>query len=563
VDRRYNIASEDEIMTRKAKDKPQTDDEKYVAAAKARQAAAKKIRKLAKMTVANGCTPEEEQAAIRLARKLMDEFGVTAEDVRDENGIGGREVGKAKKPKPQPPPSSATLDDFYYYAKTNEYFYTPTRELWPSTTLAKLFNEQAAVYLARTKRIDTMTWCPGEPMVVRDRYVLKSGWKIKQGSHSFNLYVPPEPITGDKDKAGPWRELGAKMFGEHLPGIENWLAYKVQYPGKKINHALVLGSPKQGIGKNTYLESVMAAIGPWNFHNVGAAQTTDPDHNGFLENVICCVGEVHDIGEKRAKYYDLSKDWCAAPPSTMSVADKWIKAHPCFNVVGIIFTTNHKTDGLYLVAEDRRHYVIWIELLPEDFEPEYWNTYNAWLEGGGAQHVAAYLATLDLSKFNPYAAPPKTEAFWAIVNASQAPEDSELADVLDRLGTDPVAEPIKIERPAAVTLDMLIRCAARIGGEDGSELAAWLGDRRNRRAVPHRLDEMGYSATRSSWSKDGFWVIDGKRVIVYTDNKLKAAARLNAAQAVVRSEGKRIDNLAAKVARHKAAKQVKEATTRH
>jgi hypothetical protein len=568
VDCRYNIASaaQGEAMTRKAKAKNKAkakqqtdDDEKFVAAAAARQKAARKIRKLAKMTVANGCTPEQAASAVRLAKALMEKFGVTEEDIRDENGIGGREVGEAKKPKPQPPPSTATFDDFYYFAKGNEYFYTPTRELWPSTTIAKLFNEAATVYLARTKRIDTMTWCPGEPMVVRDKFVLKSGWKSKKDSHSFNLYVPSEKITGDPEKAGPWRELGKKMFGEHLERIESWLAYKVQNPGKKINHALVLGSPKQGIGKDTYLKSVVAAIGPWNFTNIGAAQTTDPDHNGFLENVICCIGEVHDIGEKRKKYYDLSKDWCAAPPMTLTVADKWVKAHPCFNVVGIIFTTNHKTDGLYLVAEDRRHYVVWIELLPEDFEPDYWNTYNAWLEGGGDQHVAAYLATRDLSKFDPYAAPPKTDAFWAIVNASQAPEDSELADVFDRLGIDPVEVPIKIVWPPAVTRDMLIRCAMQIGGEDGSELAAWLGDRRNRHAIPKRLDAMGYSVTRSTWSKDGWWVIDGKRQAIYTRATLKGPARLKAAQAVVRSEVARIERLAA---RAKAAKQGAKAAVR-
>jgi hypothetical protein len=47
--------------------------------------------------------------------------------------------------------------------------------------------------------------------------------------------------------------------------------------------------------------------------------------------------------------------------------------------------------------------------------------------------VAAYLASLDISGFNPKAPPPKTPAFWAIV-ANRAPEDAELADVLDGLG---------------------------------------------------------------------------------------------------------------------------------
>jgi hypothetical protein len=34
--------------------------------------------------------------------------------------------------------------------------------------------------------------------------------------------------------------------------------------------------------------------------------------------------------------------------------------------------------------------------------------------------VAAYLATLDISTFDPKAPPPKTDAFWAIVDANHA-----------------------------------------------------------------------------------------------------------------------------------------------
>jgi hypothetical protein len=54
---------------------------------------------------------------------------------------------------------------------------------------------------------------------------------------------------------------------------------------------------------------------------------------------------------------------------------------------------------------------------------------------GGIGHVAAYLAALDLAPFDAKAPPPKTAAFWAIVDAHRAPEDAELADVLDSIGT--------------------------------------------------------------------------------------------------------------------------------
>jgi hypothetical protein len=57
------------------------------------------------------------------------------------------------------------------------------------------------------------------------------------------------------------------------------------------------------------------------------------------------------------------------------------------------------------------------------------------------------------------APPPKTSAFWQIVDVNSAPEDAELMDLLDKLGC-----------PAAVTIVNLIEKA-------GGDVAEWLLDR--------------------------------------------------------------------------------------
>ncbi len=64
----------------------------------------------------------------------------------------------------------------------------------------------------------------------------------------------------------------------------------------------------------------------------------------------------------------------------------------------------------------------------EDFIKGYWNELWGWYAKGGDRHVAAYLAELDISSFDPKAPPPKTPAFWDIVDANRSPEDAELAD---------------------------------------------------------------------------------------------------------------------------------------
>ena len=185
---------------------------------------------------------------------------------------------------------------------------------------------------------------------------------------------------------------------------------------------------------------------------------------------------------------------------------------------GVIITTNHKTDGIYLPADDRRHYVAWSELTKDDFPPDYWNRLYGWFASGGNGHVAAYLASLDLTGFDPKAPPPKTAAFWAVVDANRAPEDAELADALDRLGN-----------PDAVTLPEIIEVAA-------ADFADWLRDRRNARRVPHRLEAAGYEAVRNEGTADGRWKVAGRNQVIYARRELSVRARIIAAEHLVEAK---------------------------
>jgi hypothetical protein len=177
----------------------------------------------------------------------------------------------------------------------------------------------------------------------------------------------------------------------------------------------------------------------------------------------------------------------------------------------VVLTTNHPTDSLFLPNDDRRFYVAWSNAEQTDFVANYWRRLWGWYNAGGIRHVAAYLAELDLSAFDPKAPPPKTPAFWTMVTTGQAPEDAEIADVLDELGN-----------PNAVTLADL-RAKAAPG------LIEWLDDRRNRRIVPHRMSTCGYAPVRNLNTKDGLWRISGMRQVIYVKSSLPTADRLTAA----------------------------------
>src|SRR5262249_38139901 len=153
------------------------------------------------------------------------------------------------------------------------------------------------------------------------------------------------------------------------------------------------------------------AVGQWNFHEVTPQQVCGR-FNGFLKSVVLRINEIRDLGDgNRFNFYEHMKTFTTAPPDVLRVDEKHIREYSIFNVCGVIITTNYKTNGIYLPAEDRRHFVAWSDLNKEDFTKEYWDGLWAWYEQGGIGHVVAYLKAIDISDFNPKAPPPKTEAF--------------------------------------------------------------------------------------------------------------------------------------------------------
>ena len=436
---------------------------------------------------------------------------------------------------PNPNTEGVTIDDFVAYMPSHVYIFTPCRETWIAASVNARLPRQpvltksgrpkldkggdpvtvtAATWLDRNRPVEQMTWAPGLPMTIEDRLVVDGGWIPRRGVSCFNHYRPPRIEPGDASKAGPWLEHLRKIYPNDAEHSLNWLAHRVQRQQEKINHALVWGGA-QGIGKDTLLEAVRQAVGPWNFRDI-VPNALLGRFNAFIKAVILRVNEAHDLGDadrvNRFNFYDRSKLYTAAPPETLRIDEKHLREYYVFNVLGFLITTNHKTDGIYLPADDRRHYVAWSDFTMEAFSKDYWDQFWAWYYAGGFEHVAAYLAQHDISNFNPKAAPPQTPAFWEIVAVGEAPEDVEVADAIDRLGN-----------PDVLTIKQLIANAT-------PGLVEWLSERKNRRAIPYRLESCGYVSVRNPADKKGQWVVASTRQLVYGRNNLSAEARLAAAR---------------------------------
>jgi hypothetical protein len=458
-------------------------------------------------------------------------------------------------------PCGVTLDDFRAYMPMHAYIYMPTGEMWPGESVnsrlppirigadedGKPKFTCASAWLDRNKPVEQMTWAPGSPQLIADRLITGGGWIERQGVTVFNLYRGPAIEPGDPDEAAPWIEHVRRVYPNDADRIIRWLAQRVQRPADKVNHALVLGGPP-GIGKDTLLEPAKRAVGPWNFAEVSPQQLLGRS-NGFLKSVILRVSEARDLGEvNRYSFYEHLKAIIAAPPDVLRVDEKNLREYNVPNLCGVIITTNHKTDGIFLPADDRRHYVAWSDLTMDDFEADYWAKLWSWFDRGGDRNVAAYLASLDLSSFDPKAPPPKTQGFWDIVDASRAPEGAELADVIDAFGTDkdPNGEPIA---PVAFTLAKVLEMAAALAPKDNdgnperSSFAYWLADRKNRRQIPHRFEQCGYAPVRNGYAKDGLWKIGGARQVIYALAGRSPSDRLAAAESVRDRKGETVGDL--------------------
>ena len=236
----------------------------------------------------------------------------------------------------EPTRKGAALTDFYAYMPAHSYLYVPTRELWPASSV----NSHVQTWpkatdgtpLAPNKWIDAnraveqIVWHPGTAEVIEDAVMQAGGWRVHKGAKVFNLYLAPLPMPGTAAAAAPWVDHVRRVYPNDADHIIKWLAHRIQHPGVKCNHAIVLGG-MQGIGKDTILEPVKTGVGPWNWQEVSPTQMLGR-FNGWAKSVVLRVNEARDLGDvDRFSFYDHIKNYICAPPDVLRVDEKNLREH--------------------------------------------------------------------------------------------------------------------------------------------------------------------------------------------------------------------------------------------
>jgi hypothetical protein len=238
----------------------------------------------------------------------------------------------------------------------------------------------------------------------------------------------PVAVAGD---ITPWLEHCRHLVPDvdTLEHCFNVMAYKLQHPEVKINHA-VLHTGTQGSGKDSMWHPFIWSVCGDNAVNRGLldSDTMSSQFNYALESEILVLNELRepDAKDRRALANRL-KPVIAAPPEYLSVNRKGL--HP-YDMVNRLFVLAFSNDAvpITLDSQDRRWFAV--KSTAPRMSPEAGAELWRWFTAGGLSACAAWLAQRDVRAFNPGGAPPMTEFKLTLIEQGMSANESYLVDMI-------------------------------------------------------------------------------------------------------------------------------------
>lgn len=249
----------------------------------------------------------------------------------------------------------------------------------------------------------------------------------------FNRYLGLKPVRGT------YSELPVKIFLKHIEYLTtneveckhllDYLAFCVQNPGKKINHAVLLISQYEGIGKSL-LERLFKQVllSPLKQSYITTIENTQLMSNwtDFMSGKLLCF--IHELAQGD-KYATMNRLKSLITEETVHIDQKYAKPYNVRNTVNFIFFSN-LDDAIKIGQNDRRLFVVYNNRKPQDAE-YYDRLYKTFTEDYFS--IYQWLCERDLSGFDANARPPETEGKQQLREQSE----SELSIYLRALPGDP------------------------------------------------------------------------------------------------------------------------------
>jgi len=239
-----------------------------------------------------------------------------------------------------------------------------------------------------------MDYLPGQPRELGDTWNRWEAWGA-------------EAVDGD---VSLWDQLMGHVFGTSQEGLkarkyfEQWAAFPIQHPGKKMHVSTVLVGRKQGTGKSLTF-NILGSVYGRNFKEIGSEQLVST-FNEFLVDTQFVLGD--EVTNREDVRRDIDKFKRMISRRTVEINAKHIRQYTIRDCVNWGLTTNH-FDSIFVDDEDRRFFMWEIQggKLPQKLK----EGLVEWLERGRcAAPLRWHLGRVDLTGFDPTADAPGTAA---------------------------------------------------------------------------------------------------------------------------------------------------------
>jgi len=329
---------------------------------------------------------------------------------------------------------------FAYVQEDDAYFDMNDRRELSRSTFNALFRHVSCKSIHNDRRVEAsvcfdenrqakggraivgITYAAGDTMLVaRDGDVYGNRWRDAR----------PAVERAARADVAPWLDHCAALVPEasereHLFDV---MAFKVQHPEVKINHAVLHGGD-QGCGKDTlWAPFIWSVCGPGMKNRGLIDNDTLGSQWGYqLEAEIIILNELKEPeAMARRALANKLKPIIAAPPEMLTINRKGL--HP-YDMVNRAFVLAFSNDPIPISidSQDRRWFCVWSAAprMDQDAAARLWD----WYKRGGFHACAAWLHQRDVTAFNPAAPPAWTEFRSNLVEHGMSMAESYLVDMM-------------------------------------------------------------------------------------------------------------------------------------
>lgn len=233
-----------------------------------------------------------------------------------------------------------------------------------------------------------------------------------------------------KADIAPFYALFDFLFRGASPEIRKWalcwIAHTIQFPNIRNQTIMLLFSVTQGTGKSL-LGDILRRLHGNNGRAINQNDLSGAYSGWQSDTTFVTCNEVHGGDSDSRALADKLKDITDA--KVVSVRKMYMDSYEATPYFSFYFTTN-RPDAFFLESSDRRNFV-W-QVPEETISDKVLNSVYAWLDSGGLDYLGYHLLQdIDLSKYAPYKAPPRTEAHGIMSELSKSSFESFIDDALD------------------------------------------------------------------------------------------------------------------------------------